>query len=93
MPSKYYDLALSMWKNRCDWSEGYDYVKNELDSFEVDNETDKKIFDELKEILENAEEWGVDGRQFRDCDHNYDWIAENLFTPEDCKAWKERVFE
>ena len=87
--SKYFNLYVAMYKNRLDWSDGYNYVKVALQGFKVENKIDKKIVKELKEIL--ALDF-VDGRNFRDCQYNYNWILKNLLTDEEREELKNMVF-
>jgi len=78
---KYLYLADAMYRNRCDWSNGYNYVEDALDNFEIETELDHEIVEELEEIMYEYD--CVDGRHFRDCDYNYNWIYENLLTSEE----------
>ena len=88
---KYLDLAVAMEKNRGDWSDGYSYVESALEVFSVENELDKEIYDELYEIVYTSAYDCVDGRHFRDCKHNYNWIYENLLTDEERKQYEKEV--
>jgi hypothetical protein len=80
---KYLHLAIAMTRNRGDWSDGYSYVTDALRDFEIENELDQDIYDELEEIVYGYEYDSVDGRHFRDCEHNYTWIYATLLTEEE----------
>ena len=79
--NKYVGLALSMAKTRGDWSQGFYRVKGALNNFKVETELDQKIYDEIIDILTDRDI--MDGRIFRDCNYNYDWIRENILSSED----------
>lgn len=68
---KYLRLAYYLEKNRNDWSDGPDYATAGIDSFEVDTSVDELIFDEIKGLIDS---WDGDGRVFRDCEYNYNFI-------------------
>ena len=54
--------------NREDWNDGYDYARFGLNSFKIETDTDKKIYNEILEITSKDD---VDGRYFRYCSWNY----------------------
>lgn len=89
--NKYYDLILAMMKNRGDWSNGFNYVKTALMFFEAETEEDKEIAKELHEFVYNDEY--IDGRIFRDCKYNYNYLIEKFLTKEEKdeleKEWNE----
>jgi len=90
--NKYLALAVAMRMNRGDWSGGYNFVIDALKEFTIETEIDKEIAKELKEIIDDDyTEGSIDGRCFRDCAHNYDWIYENLLTNEqkEVYVWME----
>ena len=66
---KYLRLAYYLEKNRRDWTNGYDYAETGLDKFEVVDEIDKEIHDDISSHF--GEGWDGDGRCFRDCKWNY----------------------
>jgi hypothetical protein len=66
--NKYLRLAHYLEKNRNDWSDGYDYAETGLESFDVENELDHKIYNCIRECIDD---WCGDGRVFRDCEYNY----------------------
>jgi len=66
---KYLRLAYYLEQNRNDWSEGYDYAEQGIDGFSVETEEDKEIEQCISAII--ADDAGVDGRYFRDCEYNY----------------------
>tara|TARA_R110000824_G_scaffold526_4_gene3340 strand:+ start:2114 stop:3058 length:945 start_codon:yes stop_codon:yes gene_type:complete len=68
---KYLNLAHWMKKNRGDWNDGYAYAETGLGEFEIENELDQEIHDDVYSYIED---WDGDGRVFRDCDHNYDTL-------------------
>lgn len=88
--SKYLDLAIAMYRNRGDWSDGYNYVKSALRDFEVETKLDEEIVEELNKII--YEYSFVDGRAFRDCEYSYYWIYDNLLTAEERKIYDEVEF-
>jgi hypothetical protein len=68
--NKYLRLAHYLEKNRGDWSNGCDYAETGLDEFEVENELDQKIYDDIRHYIDNWIDY-MDGRVFRDCEYNY----------------------
>jgi len=68
--NKYLRLAHYLEKNRGDWSNGCDYAETGLDGFEVENELDQKIYDDISHYIDNWIDY-MDGRVFRDCEYNY----------------------
>ena len=68
--NKYLRLAHYLEKNRDDWSNGCDYAETGLNGFEVENELDQKIYDDIIHYINNWDEY-MDGRVFRDCKYNY----------------------
>jgi hypothetical protein len=70
---KYLMLASYLYRNRCDWSDGYDLAETGLCHFIVENDTDQKIYNEISEIIETSSEW-CDGRMFRDSEFGYDYL-------------------
>lgn len=72
---KYLSLAYWLERNRGDWSDGYYFAETGLDSFTVDenNPEDVSIFNEINSLIED---WGGDGRCFRDCKWNYNVLYE-----------------
>ena len=74
---KYFNLAYAMEATRNDWNDGFYKVENALASFVVEKDLDKEIEKELQELVIGEEQ---DGRIFRDCQHNYDYLY-SLATP------------
>jgi hypothetical protein len=68
--NKYLRLAYYLEKNRGDWSNGCNYAETGLDGFEVENELDQKIYDDISHYIDNWIDY-MDGRVFRDCEYNY----------------------
>ncbi|CAB3905746.1 hypothetical protein LMG2828_04740 [Achromobacter piechaudii] len=68
LKDKYLDLAIAGQRTRGDWSEGPWQVRNALDRFTIENDTDKDIVVDLSDCLADFE----DGRVFRDTTWNYD---------------------
>ncbi|MDD3906413.1 MAG: hypothetical protein PHS46_07845 [Candidatus Omnitrophica bacterium] len=66
---KYLALGHSLLLNRGDWSDGPDYARCGLDRFEVVSDTDRAIYAELHDLIDD---WQGDGRCFRDADYSYD---------------------
>lgn len=64
------DLAVAMYKTRCDWNDGPYRVKYALNKLKIETETDQEIYDCVSGIVNNWE--NHDGRSFRDCKWNYD---------------------
>ena len=67
---KYLRLAVAGMETRNDWSDGCWRVEQELRSFEITCPIDAEIDSEWRGICENFE----DGRQFRDCEWDYDKV-------------------
>ncbi|CUI86305.1 MULTISPECIES: hypothetical protein [Achromobacter] len=65
---KYLDLAIAGQRTRGDWSGGPWQVRNALDRFTIESDTDKDIVVDLSDCLADFE----DGRVFRDTTWNYD---------------------
>ncbi|SEK09543.1 hypothetical protein [Achromobacter sp. NFACC18-2] len=68
LKDKYLDLAIAGQRTRGDWSEGPWQVRNALDRFTIEGDTDKDIVVDLSDCLADFE----DGRVFRDTTWNYD---------------------
>jgi len=68
---KYLCLAHYLQLNRGDWSDGYHYAETGIDGFSADSPEDKLIYKEITGLIEN---WDGDGRVFRDCKYNYDYL-------------------
>lgn len=68
--NKYLCLAYWLERNRGDWTSGYDFAQTGIEAFEVENETDKLIHDEIYDLAYNSDGF-YDGRCFRDCTWNY----------------------
>lgn len=66
---KYLYLAHAMKKTRDDWRDGCYMVEKALNSFNVESDTDNNICRTISDLVNN---WGGDGRVFRDCEYNYD---------------------
>jgi hypothetical protein len=67
--NKYLHLAHFLQANRNDWTSGYDYAEQGLERFDIECDFDKAVVEELTKIIDEPD-W-VDGRVFRDCEHNY----------------------
>lgn len=63
--NKYLRLAYYLEENRNDWTCGYEYAEEGLSTFEVENDFDQKIYDEVSNLIETTSEF-PDGRFFRD---------------------------
>ena len=72
---KYLYLAYSLERNREDWNEGCRYAESGLCNFEVESDLDKKIYADIREYIDNWEDY-MDGRVFRDCEYNYSVLYE-----------------
>lgn len=68
---KYLCLGHFMILNRGDWSSGSDYANEGLKNFNISSDEDSEIYDEISGLANN---WEGDGRVFRDCKYNYDYI-------------------
>jgi hypothetical protein len=66
---KYLDLAIALEDNRADWNDGYNIVRNTIESFKIENDKDQDIFDEITSVI--YENWDGDGRIFRDINYSY----------------------
>lgn len=65
---KYLKLAWHLEENRNDWNDGYWLAECGLYDFNIEDETDQLIHDEINLLIDN---WDNDGRVFRDCKWNY----------------------
>lgn len=70
---KYLYLAYYLNENRNDWNDGCDSARHGLSNFPVVTEDDQKIYDEIQGL---CDDWDGDGRCFRDCLYNYDYLYE-----------------
>lgn len=69
--NKYLRLGHWLLKNREDWNDGSDYAEVGLNHFVVETKEDQDIYKEINGLIEN---WCGDGRCFRDCEYNYDFL-------------------
>lgn len=69
--NKYLWLAHWMQENRLDWNDGPDSARVGLDGFKVESQEDQEIYDAVSSRIED---WGGDGRVFRDMEYSYDVI-------------------
>ena len=69
--NKYLYLAHYLEQNRNDWSDGASYAETGLEGFVVSDEIDSAIEAEIGHLIED---WGYDGRCFRDCTYNYNTL-------------------
>lgn len=67
--NKYLRLAHFLLMNRNDWNDGYHYAECGLNGFDLVDETDLSIYDDIQNNINN---WDGDGRCFRDSTYNYD---------------------
>jgi hypothetical protein len=77
--NKYLRLAYFLEKNRGDWTDGPSYAENGLSGFTVETLDDHLIFVDINDLIED---WGGDGRCFRDCTWNYGRIYSEFVPPE-----------
>ena len=82
---KYLRLAHYMSLNRGDWSDGCSYAETGLAGFSTNTPQDEEIFNEISDF---CEDWGGDGRVFRDCKWSYDQIYQ-LANPDLYKDYTE----
>lgn len=68
---KYFMLARAMGAVRNDWNDGFGPVEWAISKFTVETEEDKEIEACIQELLESEEQ---DGRIFRDCEFNYNFL-------------------
>jgi hypothetical protein len=68
---KYFALARSMEAVRNDWNDGFGPVEWAISKFTVETEEDKEIESCIQDLLESEEQ---DGRIFRDCEFNYNFL-------------------
>lgn len=78
---KYIELAYAMQSVRNDWSDGVSVVESALDNFKCCTIRDNEIHTEIKECLEAIENKETDGRVFRDCRYNYDFLFSLVDNP------------
>ncbi len=69
---KYFALARALEDQRGDWSCGFDRVQGGIDSFVVETDEDKEIYEEIHSLA--YDEDLCDGRTFRDCEYNYSFL-------------------
>ena len=68
---KYLRLGHYLRRNRNDWNEGPDLAETGVNGFNPTCEEDHQIVAELTDLIQN---WDNDGRCFRDCRFNYDYL-------------------
>ena len=69
--NKYLKLAYYLEQNRIDWSDGPNYAEIGISNFALTSKQDKEIYNEIIGLISD---WDGDGRCFRDCEHNYDYL-------------------
>lgn len=69
---KYFALARALEDQRGDWSCGFYRVQHGVDCFFVETDEDKEIYESLHSLA--YDEDLDDGRTFRDCEYNYDFL-------------------
>jgi len=86
---KYLRLGHYLALNHGDWNDGYSYAETGLRNFEVVTEEDKEIDAEISSYFEDFS----DGRVFRDCHYNYDYLFSKVTKDlmEDYSKVKEYV--
>lgn len=70
---KYLTLAQALLDNRNDWNDGCDSAECGLSFFTIETAEDGKIYNEISGLCVNWG-WEGDGRVFRDCKYNYDYL-------------------
>jgi len=80
--NKYYVLAKAMEDTRGNWKDGCGSVEDALRTFTIENDLDQKIYDEIYGL---CYDWDRDGRVFRDCEYNYNYIFNNCMGQEFCQ--------
>jgi hypothetical protein len=91
--NKYLRLGHYLYMNRCDWNDGYSYAKSGLQGFKCESELDNDIYDDIQGYIDN---WDGDGRVFRDCKYNYDYLfglVEDADLFKDYETVREKVDE
>jgi len=83
---KYLHLGHYLSKNRIDYNDGTDFAELGLDKFASEEFVgeDALIYDEIQDLINN---WDGDGRCFRDCEYNYDY----LFGKVDADLYKDYI--
>jgi hypothetical protein len=67
--NKYLRLAHFLLMNRNDWNDGYHYAECGINGFDVIDDIDQLIFNDIQDNIDN---WDGDGRCFRDTTYSYD---------------------
>jgi hypothetical protein len=68
---KYLRLGHFLLRNREDWDDGPYYAKTGIYGFVVEDAVDQMISDEIWGLVND---WDGDGRCFRNCQSNYDYL-------------------
>lgn len=68
---KYLRLGHYLLKNREDWNDGPSYAKAGISGFVAEDKVDEMIANEIWGLIND---WDGDGRCFRDCQSNYDYL-------------------
>lgn len=84
--NKYLRLAYYLEKNRNDWTSGYDYAESGLSCFRAESEIDHKIEEDIESYM--YDNWGGDGRVFRDCTYNYS-VLYHMAAEQDLQLYKD----
>ncbi|GMX64555.1 hypothetical protein Elgi_38240 [Paenibacillus elgii] len=84
--NKYLRLAHYLEENRNDWNDGFSFAEAGLRNFSVESDVDQEIVDNIQSHM--YENWGGDGRVFRDCTYNYSVIY-NMAAEQDPQLFKD----
>lgn len=72
--NKYLNLAKALEDVRMDWNDGCWKIESALANFEISCDLDSDIDSEICVLIENFKQGNVDGRAFRDCTYNYNFL-------------------
>ncbi|MGM1044793.1 MAG: hypothetical protein ACQEXX_01465 [Bacillota bacterium] len=92
--NKYLRLAHYLEENRNNWTDGFSFAESGLNNFSIENDVDQDIMDNIQSHM--YENWGGDGRVFRDCTYNYSVIygmaaEKDIHLYKDYEVVKEHV--
>lgn len=89
--NKYLKLAKALNDVRNDWNDGCYLIEHALSHFSIDSILDENIVEEINECIKAFDNGDTDGRVFRDCKYNYNYLYS--LVPSEFLEIKEQIEE
>lgn len=89
--NKYLRLAKALNDVRNDWNDGCYLIENALSHFSIDSILDENIVEDINECIKAFYNGHTDGRVFRDCKYNYNYLYS--LVPNEFLEIKEKIEE